>query len=442
MIDDPLSDREPATQQNGLWYVEWYSWLKKHVQQVKDEFQAVRDELAAAIAGIDLSEFVVGPASALDNQKVLFDGATGKLVKANRTVLLANRNFYVRDDATGDTGRDGSADTTASAFLNWQAAIDWVNNNIDCNGFVPVIRQGTSGVTFPHDYSVAGPVITITGRPPGGNEWQFIFGANNNDDVRLECTSGASNATILVEGDFGIVRFSNKVRLRSTGFHYKNNGHGKVYMSGTWLHQNVGAIAFIQNQQEGSYFSQDGELRWQADCESPIRNDSGTYHGNGNITILANGGGTATAGDRAFTNGAYRGDFFSQGYLQGASFAGAYTGPRFLLKDRSALRYLSSQPPPGTTRGSAQPLCTVSWDGVTENAITGSVTFAASTTATVTFASLGLPDQFDTNYQVFVGAGGTVGRDYKVTSKSTTGFTVTASSSNSDTVGWRLEWLP
>lgn len=347
--------------------------------------------------------------------------------------LTANRTVYVRADATGDTGRDGSADTTASAFQTWQAAINWVIANLHCNGFIPIITQGTSGVSFPHEYQVAGPVISIDRRPPGGREWQFVFGATNDDDVRLECTSGTSNATLSVSGDFGLVRFSNKVRLRSSGFHFKNNGHGKVFMSGIWRHQNVGANHYIQNQQEGSYFSQDGELKWEADCEAPIRNDSGTYHGNGNITVV---------GSRTFTTGAYRGDFFSQAYLQGVSFSGSYTGPRFNLKDRAVLRYLSSQPPPGSTRGTAQPGCVVSWDGVTENVRVGSATFAASDTVAVTFNGTTVPHQFDTNYIVFAGAGGTLGRDYKVTSKLTTGFTITASVSNSDTIGWRLEWLP
>lgn len=64
--------------------------------------------------------------------------------------------------------------------------------------------------------------------------------------------------------------------------------------------------------------------------------------------------------------------------------------------------------------------------------VTGSVTFAAATTAAVTFAT----PETDANYSVYFEEN--ANRNYWASSKTTTGFTANASASNSDTVKYML----
>lgn len=64
--------------------------------------------------------------------------------------------------------------------------------------------------------------------------------------------------------------------------------------------------------------------------------------------------------------------------------------------------------------------------------VTGTATFAAGTSVAVTFAVA----EPNTTYSVHIEA--VANRTYWVTSKATTGFTINASASNSDTVGWTL----
>lgn len=64
--------------------------------------------------------------------------------------------------------------------------------------------------------------------------------------------------------------------------------------------------------------------------------------------------------------------------------------------------------------------------------ITGTATFAAATTATVTFATA----EPDANYQVYFSAPDN--KTYWASSKTTAGFQANASGSNSNTVGWQL----
>lgn len=65
-------------------------------------------------------------------------------------------------------------------------------------------------------------------------------------------------------------------------------------------------------------------------------------------------------------------------------------------------------------------------------ATTGTATFAAATTVAVTFAQA----LTDANYNVTIDS--PANRTHWVTSKTTTGFTINASASNSDTVGWTV----
>lgn len=64
--------------------------------------------------------------------------------------------------------------------------------------------------------------------------------------------------------------------------------------------------------------------------------------------------------------------------------------------------------------------------------ITGTVTFAAATTAAVTFDT----PEADANYKIFYSSG--ADNYFWTTSPTTTGFTANAKTSTSATVGWQL----
>ena len=119
---------------------------------------------------------VLGPASATDSVPVLFDGTTGKLIKATtfasfktalalvkadvglgsvlnlpqREKLTASRTYYVRTD--GSDSNDGLANNAGGAFLTIAKAMAVVAG-IDLGGFVATIQVGagtwTTAVTLP-----------------------------------------------------------------------------------------------------------------------------------------------------------------------------------------------------------------------------------------------------------------------------------------------------
>jgi hypothetical protein len=64
--------------------------------------------------------------------------------------------------------------------------------------------------------------------------------------------------------------------------------------------------------------------------------------------------------------------------------------------------------------------------------LTGTAIFAAGTSIAVTFATA----EVNTSYNVLIDAPANL--TFWVTSKATTGFTINASASNSETVGWAL----
>jgi hypothetical protein len=66
----------------------------------------------------------------------------------------------------------------------------------------------------------------------------------------------------------------------------------------------------------------------------------------------------------------------------------------------------------------------------------GTTTFTGGTTAAVTFAGAGLPDQTDEDYMIHTEAPANV--NLWVTAKTTSGFTINSSVATSDTVRWTL----
>jgi hypothetical protein len=128
-----------------------------------------------SIAQTNLDGGVIGPASATDGVPVLFDGTTGKLIRATsfaafktalalakadvglgsvldvaqREKLTANRSYYVRTDGTD--ANDGLANTSGGAFLTLQKAMDVVAA-LDISTFTVTISVAagtyTAGLTL------------------------------------------------------------------------------------------------------------------------------------------------------------------------------------------------------------------------------------------------------------------------------------------------------
>lgn len=394
-------------------------------------------------------EPVLGAADAEQFFDLLNVGTMADLMSAafGLEYLVASRVIWVRADATADTARTGNAEDVASAFKTWGAAIAYADASIMDNGFSVIFSQAETGVTFPQTYAPAAgvSVIALTGRLRGGGTriFRFRMTGGNDDDVRLDASG--SGSAIGLNQDPGIVTLQGKVRFSAaptTGICFRNSSAGRVSNEGKIL--SFGNVnTHIQNQQDGAYFANNGEIDFDGDADNYIRNDSGTFHDNGIMTVI---------GNRTFT-AFYRGDFFSQGYLGlNISATGTTTGQRVDLRHRAALLVFADvgqlvevfNDLPGDSRGPVQPGCSVVdmfWNQQL-NVVRGTATFAAATTVVVTFASLGLPDQPDTNYLVTIG-GGNPARQYAVlpANRLTTGFTITGSASNSDTVWWRLEWL-
>ena len=73
------------------------------------------------------------------------------------------------------------------------------------------------------------------------------------------------------------------------------------------------------------------------------------------------------------------------------------------------------------------------WEGL---AVPGTAEFTGGTTAAVTFAGVGLPDQADTDYMIHVEPISSTG--FWPTAKTTSGFTLNASAATTGTVRWTL----
>ena len=205
-----------------------------------------------------LANTVSGPASSIDNQLALFDGSTGKLLKAGQTFasafllygrvkLTGNLTLYVRTDGS-DSG-NGTTDTSAGsggancAFATWQAAVNAVEA-IDINGYNVVITAGAESGTKTWNFTEI-QIGTLTG---GGK----LYIRGNGDNTVLN----ASGQCFSLYNTVTNVYFGN-VKLQSGGGYgtITANGYSAVYHDDAGSGPNygtAGAFAHIFTHDNGA----------------------------------------------------------------------------------------------------------------------------------------------------------------------------------------------
>lgn len=147
-----------------------------------------------------------------------------------RRFLTGATIIYVRSDATGDTGRDGSANTTTSAFLTWQAAWNFFNAGYYLNGQSLTFQAGGSGArTFTVAAARLLEIIDTSSCPPGSGKIEWIGDIATPSNVIL--TNVAAGLPCI---DIGFVSHCNfsfsgfDVRSGADGF--KTYGSGRLYV--------------------------------------------------------------------------------------------------------------------------------------------------------------------------------------------------------------------
>lgn len=402
----PLSDLEAIVDARGRWTSKWYDWLF---------------DLVAYLAN-----FVTGPTSALVNQWALFSGTDGKSLKAGRRVMLAAEIFYFRNGGDG-TGLGAIKGTTAWGSI--QDAVDHVDTNIYDNGFDVIFEQDNTA-TLPDTYTEASgtPIIVLNKPLPGGGR-RIFRGTAVQDNLVLEA-SGANAACLDISEDPGIIVFENHWTFVSNDDVHVNFRavFGQLSNDGTWHHLDAVAQFLLIN--NVCYFENNGDMDIEFDVESPIFNDHGIFHDNGVINHI---------GTRTYDQ-LYKGQFNSFGYLSAGTMTGTFTGARCELDaDGNALRLLNGNLSGiASARGNAPEGAMLLVGGQAENVVQGSVSFSASTTATVDFTTAGKPDQFDDNY--FVVFAGEEDNYLWASATTATGFTANAKISTSGTFFWVLKW--
>lgn len=171
-----------------------------------------------SVAQANLDGAVIGPAGVTDGVPALFDGVTGKLIKATtfgafktalalskadvglgsvlnvpqREQLTANRTYYVRTD--GSDGNTGLADSSGGAFLTLQKAMDTIAA-LDIATFTVTVnvRAGT--------YAAGLTLKTVV----GAGTVQFIGDETTPGNVHVTATSPVTSGTAL--GTFVVAGF-------------------------------------------------------------------------------------------------------------------------------------------------------------------------------------------------------------------------------------------
>jgi hypothetical protein len=210
---------------------------------------------------IPVSSFVEGALGASDIAE-FFEEMGWRWLDANATV-------FVRADATGDTGRDGSADTTASAFLTWQAAYNYVRDNFYFNNKSVTIRMGNASVL--QTFEAAGILLSINGWS-GGGTLNIIGNTSTPANAELESTAGdCIRLTGNLKGEVTINGFTITVITSGYGINNESTGHvtvgaNMIYSDAVGGHLAVTWKAATMHVQAGYTIAGDATLHIEADA--------------------------------------------------------------------------------------------------------------------------------------------------------------------------------
>lgn len=353
----------------------------------------------------------------------LVDGsvATAKLTDA----LTADEILYFRP---GGTGTDGTVDD-GTAFPAPAAALSRAYELMDMGHTVRLV-QGTDGLTPPFTYTGTGStqLLAFTKGLPNNGELIVEGDVANKANVILDQT-GTANCVYLN----GVI--ASNLILR--GFTLKAAG------SGTLVHEGSGRLTldeidFLTGsgilcslRAYGSYINvpTGGAISFSGNGTSALQVDSGYFIDSGQITIVGNRTYSSCVVDVRFNP--------SLLYSANAwATTGTVTGIRADVREGCVVMVGSADVEthfPGNATIRVRPGAIVS-DGAKfiSPVVAGTKAFVASTTAAVT-----LPwTQQDAAYNVSIDSG--ADNYFWVTSKTTTGFTINAKTSTSETVGWTV----
>lgn len=318
-----------------------------------------------SIAQANLDGAVIGPASATDGVPALFDGTSGKLIKATtfgafktalalakadvglgsvldvpqREQLTANRTYYVRTD--GSDSNNGLANTLGGAFLTLQKAMDTVAA-LDISTFNVTVNVGAGTYTG---------MLTLKS-VVGAGTVQFIGDEATPGNVHINVTGNravsggtASGSSYVIAGfkltssnlqDVHIatpitVTLRNNEYAGTANFRVFAGGHSIVTMAGANNLISGGGVGFLRAEAHGQLFSYTVTYTLTANATY-----SHAFAGAGNLGYLVSVGSTFTLGAFAVTgpryNASLNGVIVTGGgasYFPGSSAGSTATGGQY-----------------------------------------------------------------------------------------------------------------
>jgi len=286
-----------------------------------------------SVAQANLDGAVIGPASVTDGVPVLFDGTTGRLIKAStfsafkaslalvkadvglgsvlnvqqREQLTVGRTYYVRTD--GSDSNNGLADSAGGAFLTLQKAMD-VIAALDISTFTVTVnvRAGT--------YAAGLTLKTVV----GAGTVEFIGDETTPANVFIDVASGYPVGSGTALGAFVIAGFKlasgsaqdlavssrcavtarNNEYAGTTNYRVYCGGGGVVTMGGSANSISGGGAGFLRAEGFGSVFSYTVTYALTAN----VTYSSG-FATAGNLGYLVSVGSTFTLGAFAITGPRY-----------------------------------------------------------------------------------------------------------------------------------------